>query len=115
MIRAISITAYRQFRNGAKQNVNIDYEILKLRLNSIIDSVDQTNISFYSGGKKYRFGNCVFKVDTNNYIRGIYWPTDDLKPTRNEIVQLESNYRKRGLNKRGTQFLNGRLHNEMLA
>lgn len=106
MIRALSITAYHQFRNGARQHINIEYEILKVRLSSLIESVEPNHISFYPGGKKYRFGNCIFSVDASNYIRGISWVADDLKPSYSEIKQLESNYLKYGLNKQGTRFVN---------
>lgn len=106
MIRALSITAYKQFRDGAKQHVNMDREILKARLSSLIDSVDQSNISYYSGGKKYRFGSCVLSVDGNNYIRRIEWLDDDLKPLYVEIMRLKGNYSKYGLNKQGTKFIN---------
>lgn len=106
MIRALSITAYRQFRNGAKQHVNMESDILKARLSSLIDSVDQSNTSYYLGGKKYRFGSCILSVDGNNYIRRIEWLADDLKPLYEEIMRLKANYSKYGLNKQGTKFIN---------
>lgn len=104
MIRAISISAYRQYRNGAKQHLNMNYDVLKARLSSLIESVDNSNVSYYSGGKKYRFGNCVLSVDSNNYIRGISWPTDNLKPSYGEIQRLEDNNKMYGLNRQGTRF-----------
>ena len=106
MIRAISISAYRQYRNGARQHLNMDYDVLKVRLSSLIESVDSCNISYSTRGMKYRFGNCVFHVDFCNCIKGISWSTDDLKPSYNEVKRLESNYKKYGLNRSGTKFVN---------
>ena len=106
MIRAITISAYRQYRIGTKQHLNMNYDVLKARLSSLIESVDISNVSYYSGGKKYRFGNCVFRVDSNNYIRSISWPTDNLKPLYGEIQRLEDNYKRYGLNRQGTRFVN---------
>lgn len=107
MIRAITISAYRQYRIGTKQHLNMDYNVLKARLSSLIESVDNSNVSYYSGGKKYRFGDCVLRVDSNNYIRGISWPTDNLKPSYGEIRRLEDNYKRHGLNRQGTRFIEG--------
>lgn len=100
----ISETALRQYRNGAKRDVNLPKNILEIKINCLIMSVDAINTRYTTCGKIFQFGKCQFEVDRNMNVRKISW-CDCNTVLRPEITRLKSNYKKYGLNSAGNAFV----------
>lgn len=100
--RAISVTAVRDYRTGAYNDKNLDVEVLKIKINCLIDS--STHVTFCTCGKRYVFGSCCIEVDRENRIRSIEWLKEKKSPDGREISNLKRNYLNSGLNQRGTRF-----------
>ena len=99
----ISETALRQYRNGAKNNADLPKDILKVKINCLILSVDSVNTRYTKCGKIFQFGTCQFEIDREMNVRKISWcNTSSLLKT--EASELKRNYKKYGLNSAGTAY-----------
>lgn len=104
MLYKISETALRQYKAGTKQDKDLPKDVLEVKINCLILSVDIKNIRYVTCGKMYQFGKCQFEVDRENMIRNITWSDTDnlLKP---EAQRLRKNYKLFGLNRNGSKFI----------
>ena len=105
MLYKISETALRQYRYGAKKDKDLPKDILEIKINCLIMSVDIMNIRYVVCGKKYQFGKCQFEVDRENRVRSITWSNGD-NLFKSEVKKLRENYKKFGLNRNGNKFIN---------
>ena len=105
MLYKISETALRQYRVGAKQDKDLPKDILEIKINCLIMSVDIINTRYIMCGKKYQFGKCQFEVDGENRVRSITWSDGD-NLLKSEAEKLRENYKKFGLNRKGNKFIN---------
>ena len=102
---AISVTALRDYRAGAKNDRNLDIEVLKAKINCLIYACDRQHVSFIVCGQRYVFGKCKFEVNREGRVVNISWIQADATPTRKEVERLKEAYEYKGLNKRGTRFI----------
>ena len=105
MLYKISETALRQYRAGAKQDKDLPKDILEIKINCLIMSVDIINTRYIMCGKKYQFGKCQFEVDREHRVRSITWSDRD-NLLKSEAEKLRENYKKFGLNRKGNKFIN---------
>lgn len=96
----ISETALRQYRNGAKRDVNLPKNILEIKINCLIMSVDTINTRYTECGKIFQFGKCQFEVDKDMNVRKISWCNCN-SVLKSELTKLKDNYKKYGLNSAG--------------
>lgn len=99
----ISETALRQYRNGAKNNANLSRDILTIKINCLIMSVDISNIRYTTCGKIFQFSNCQFEIDRDMNVRKISW-CNGSHLLKSETINLKKNYSKYGLNSTGTNY-----------
>jgi hypothetical protein len=102
-IRPISVTAIRDYHNSAYNQVNITDEILKLKINCLIDASEHKQ--FVTCGTAYRFGSCIIETDRQDRIRSIKWTKERKLPDRRELTNLSKAYLSCGLDKDGKRFL----------
>ena len=103
-MRAMSLTTLNKYRKNAKHDKNIPDDVLKIKLNCLIDSVENRHIHNRGNVTVYQFGNCVFYV-TENIITDIKWKTDDDYPSNYEVDRMVKLFLKNGLNKKGNRFV----------
>lgn len=101
---SLTITALNNYRNGAKNDKNLDNDILKLKINCLIYASE--NCSLILGGKRYTFGTVIFEVSNDGSIKRIYWNTKNNKPSFNEISKLLTAYELVGLDRNGRKVIN---------
>ena len=104
MLYKISETALRQYRAGAKRDKDLPNDILEIKINCLIMSVDMINFRYTTCGKIYQFGRCKFEVDRENRVRSITWSDGD-NLFKSEVERLRENYRKFGLNRNGNKYI----------
>ena len=107
MIYKLSVTALRQYRAGAKKDKNLPKDILEIKINCLIMSVDAINTRYTVCGKIYQFGRCQFEVDRENRVRNICWKGGN-QVLRSELRKLKENYKSYGLNEDGNNYLERR-------
>ena len=105
LVYKISETALRQYRNGAKNNANLSKDILTIKINCLIMSVDISNTMYTTCGKIFQFGNCQFEIDRDMNVRRISW-CNGSHLLKSETIDLKKNYSKYGLNSKGTNYKN---------
>ena len=105
MLYKISETALRQYRSNAKRDKDLPKDILEIKINCLIMSVDMINFRYTTCGKIYQFGRCKFEVDRENRVRDISWSGNN-HVLKNELINLKKNYRKYGLNDEGNAYKN---------
>lgn len=105
MFYKISETALRQYRAGAKRDKDLPKDILGIKINCLIMSVDMMNTRYTTCGKIYQFGRCKFEVDRENRVRDISWSGDN-QVLKKELINLKKNYREYGLNDDGNAYRN---------
>lgn len=103
-MRAISLSTLDKYRKNAKHDKNIPNDVLKVKLNCLIDAVGKENISHRGDLAIYQFGNCIFHVK-NNIITDIRWTEEDKTPNEYEIKRMITYYIQNGLNKKGNKFV----------
>ena len=104
MMRALSISAIDNYRKNAKQHADIDLDVLKIRINCLVDACETSKNSLR--GKIYQFGKCVITVNDMNIITDIKWTDEKARPSNHEVGKLKHLYKVRGLNSQGSAFLN---------
>lgn len=103
-MKSISITTLNNYKNKAIHDKNIPNDILKIRLNCLIEAVDKEHIKDNCTYISYKFGNCIFEVK-NNIISNIRWDDSKDEPTLKEIKRMIFLFNKYGLNQRGNKYL----------
>ena len=98
----ISMTALKNYRDGAKSSRYIDVKVLKDRINSLIYASE--DVKLISNGKRFRFGSCNFDVDTQGIVVKIFWNENTAVVNKSEVFNLLKAYDTFGLNKSGTYF-----------
>ena len=64
-MRSISITALSKYRKFAIHDKNVPDDILKIKLNCLIDATDESHIFVCGNTKTHTFGNCSFIIVEN--------------------------------------------------
>ena len=103
-MRAISLSTLDKYRKNAKHDKNIPNDVLKVKLNCLIDAVGKENIITRGDVSTYQFGTCIFHV-RDNIITDIRWENEDRKPNEFEIKRMITLYIRNGLNKNGNKFI----------
>ena len=103
-MRAISLNTLDKYRKYAKHDKNIPNDVLKIKLNCLIDSVEKEHIYNRNPFIVYQFGSCLFYT-TDNIISDIRWSDLDNHPTNYEVDKMLKLFSKNGLNKKGNKFL----------
>lgn len=103
-MKALSLTTINKYRKNAKHDSDIDIDVLKIRLNCLIDAVDNEHIRRSGNTVIYKFGECSLYV-TNNIVTDIRWNENTLGPTSREQKRLIGLYLRNGLNKRGNKIV----------
>lgn len=103
-MRSISITALNKYRNFAIHDRKINDEILKVKLNCLIDATDENHTKISGRTKTYTFGSCSF-ITVDNIIKDIRWNTDKIVPDTSEVKKMITLFIRNGLNKKGNKFV----------
>jgi hypothetical protein len=109
-MRALSLTAIEQYRKNAKNNANLDLDILKLKINALISA--SSNVYPVPFGTIYQFGSCKIKVNLDDIVTSITWTSEKIDPSPIEIKRLETYNLRYGLDKRGNRFATKEEQNE---
>lgn len=103
-MKAISISAIEKYRKNAKHDAKIPHDVLKIKLNCLIDSVRKEHIFTRGSVSIYQFGNCLIYV-SNNIITDIRWKDEKKYPTKEETERMTSLFLENGLDKKGKKFI----------
>ena len=103
-MRAISVGVYYKYRTRAKQSNNVGDDVLKTRLNCLVDATSKDHIYYVGNSTAYKFGNCVLYV-MYGIIYDIRWMRENRNPTRLESNRLRLLFMQNGLNMKGTKFV----------
>ena len=103
-MRAVSLTTIDKYRKNALHDKYITEEVLKIRLNCLIDATSQKHIFTRGNNTVYQFGSCLLYV-SNNIITDIRWTGEKETPTISEAKKMREFFLKNGLNKRGNRFM----------
>ena len=64
-MRAISLSTIDKYRKNAIHDANIPTDVLKIRLNCLIDAVSPKHIYTRGNATVYQFGSCLLYVSDN--------------------------------------------------
>lgn len=103
-MKAISISAIEKYRKNAKHDAKIPHDVLKIKLNCLINSVGKEHIFTRGNVSIYQFGNCLIYV-SNNIITDIRWTDEKKYPTKEETESMTSLFLENGLDKKGKKFI----------
>ena len=101
-MRALSISAIRDYKKYSKRHNYVDIDVIKARINSYIDSSE--HITPIIGGTLYQFGSCKIKVDVNNIVISIKYSDIPIKATESETEKMNYYFKKYGLDSTGTKL-----------
>lgn len=102
-MRAISISTIDKYRRNAIHDSKIPNDVLKIKLNCLIDAVKEEHISTRGNSKVYQFGSCLLYV-SDDIITDIRWTHEKRYPTKDETQRMTTLFLSNGLNKKGTKF-----------
>ena len=102
-MKTISLSTLDKYRKNATHDINIPNDVLKIKLNCLIDAVNKEHIFTRGNFIVYQFGNCLFYV-TDNIIANIRWMEEKCTPNGYEIKKMTKLFIKNGLNKKGNKF-----------
>lgn len=103
-MRSITITALNKYRKFASHDRKITDEVLKVKLNCLIDATDENHMTINGRTKIYTFGSCSF-ITVDNIIKDIRWSTDKTVPDISEVRKMITLFIRNGLNKKGNKFV----------
>ncbi len=103
-MKAISISTIEKYRKNAKHDSKIPNDVLKIKLNCLIDSVRKDHILTRGNTLIYQFGNCLIYV-SNNIITDIRWTDEKKYPTKDETERMTSLFLENGLDKRDKKMI----------
>lgn len=102
-MRAISFTTADKYRKNAKWHNDIAIEILKIRLNCIIDATSKEHVHRRGNTTIYQFGSCLLFVK-GNIISDIRWTGRDEMALPVEQKRLTALFVRNGLHYRGYKY-----------
>lgn len=102
-MRAVSITTENRYRNNAKRHNDIPHDVLKVRLNCLINATDREHVYKRGNATVYQFGSCLLSV-TGNIITNIRWTGNNESPSSQEQYRLKTWFLRYGLTSDGSRF-----------
>lgn len=104
-MRAVSLSAINKYRKNAKHDKNIPDDVLKVKLNCLINAVEKEHIYSRGSAIVYQFGSCLLYV-TDNIISDVRWTEErNEQPTNYEVSRMTRLYILNGLNSSGKRFV----------
>ena len=104
-MRAVSLSTINKYRKNARYDRNIPDDVLKVKLNCLINAVEKEHIYSRGSATVYQFGSCLFYV-IDNIITDIRWTEERTeKPNDYEINRMIRLYLSNGLNCSGKRFV----------
>lgn len=103
-MRAISLSTLDKYRRNAIHDVNIPNDVLKVKLNCLIDATAYKHISKRGNAVVYQFGSCLLHV-SDNIITDIRWTGEKESPAVYEVKKMTELFLHNGLNKKGNRFV----------
>lgn len=103
-MRAISVGVYFKYRARARNSSSTEDDVLKVKLNCLVDATSKEHIRKVGNSTVYQFGNCVLYV-MYGIIYDIRWMKENRNPSRFESNKMRLLFMQNGLNMRGNKFV----------
>lgn len=103
-MRAISLSTLDKYKRNALHDANITNDVLKVKLNCLIDATAYKHRTKRGNATIYQFGSCLLHV-TGNIITDIRWTGEKESPALYEVKKMKELFLLNGLNKKGNKFV----------